>query len=101
MVEIDYEDWLIEKSEISGFDDLDEDVKEAIYETELGFTGSEGLILYQINPKYNIIYFCWVGENELYTEWDDGTIVGKYENLLEEYLKEWAEEFHLDWKFAI
>ena len=108
MTEIDYEDWLIEKSEISGFDDLEEYEKEAIYEVEMGFTDEEELVLYGINYSTHTIFFYWNGhqkEDERIIEIVDST--GCYpgyierDDVLKEELADFAHELNVDWKFSI
>lgn len=108
MGEIDYDDWLEEKSRVSGFDDLEEYVKEAIYETELGFTDEDGLRLYEINYNTNSIVFHWYGqlkEIERIDEITESTGFGQEnierDNVLKEELADWAEELDIGWKFTI
>ena len=108
MTEIDYEDWLIEKSEIFGFDDLKEYEKEAIYEVEIGFTDEDGLRLNSINHATHTIFFYWYGyrkEFERIKEISDST--GFYpgdirrDEVLKEELADFAHELNVYWKFAI
>lgn len=108
MEEIDYEDWLIEKSGISGFDDLEEYEKEAIYEVEIGFRDEEGLVLYSINYSTHTIYFYWYGlekEDERIAEITESTGFAQEnierDDVLKEELADFAHELNLDWKFAI
>ena len=110
MEEVDYDDWLIEKSEISGFDELDEYLKKAIYETELGFTDEEELKLYEINHSTNTIIFDWTGyknESERLNQAmeETGCVQGGgliyHDYILKEELMDWAQEFYTDWKFEM
>ena len=110
MEEIDYEDWLIEKSEIDGFCELDEYLKKAIYETELGFTDGEELTLYEIDANFHRIIFQWTGyEKEvgrMEKDFEESTVyAGNYlfddVNVLNETLDEWAKELEIDWTLEI
>ena len=110
MGEIDYEDWLIEKSEIDGFCELEEYLKKAIYETELGFTDGEELTLYEIDANLHRIIFEWTGyEKELARMEKDfeestafaGNYLIHYDYVFKDTLDEWAQELHIDWELEI